>query len=99
MMSHRQEPGGLMAVQRHHRGQGFLGEWEKAPNLDRVIWNEKLEQIFRIGEKKKKRTTKEGNGVHVDVRFWDSKILYTSIKNAETWCNSDKAKEMKLKHK
>ena len=36
-MSHGQEPGSLMAEQRHQRGQGFLSEWEKAPNLDHAV--------------------------------------------------------------
>lgn len=46
VMSHGQEPGGLMAVQRHQRCQGFLSEWEKAPNLDHAVWMEKLELVL-----------------------------------------------------
>ena len=46
VMSHGQEPGSLMAEQRHQRGQGFLSEWEKAPNLDHAVWKERLEHSF-----------------------------------------------------
>lgn len=46
VMSHGQEPGGFMAVQRHQRCQGFLSEWEKAPNLDHAVWMEKLELVL-----------------------------------------------------
>lgn len=34
-----------MAVQCHERGQGFLSERKKAPNLDHVVWKEKMQFI------------------------------------------------------
>ena len=37
VVSHGQEPGGLMAVQRHQKGQGLLSEREKAPDLDHAV--------------------------------------------------------------
>jgi len=46
VVSHGQESGGLMTVQRHQRGQGLLSEWEKAPNLDHAVWKEKLAHCF-----------------------------------------------------
>ena len=48
----------FLAEQRHQKGQGFLSEREKAPDLDHVIWEESYCSVNKDAKTKQKEKNK-----------------------------------------